>query len=59
MAPMQRRLEGGLSQTMLVLVGSEVSELAWKRAKLPSGLLRWALRRKQRTGQLLTCTRRQ
>ena len=65
MAPLQRRLEGGLRQTMSVLLGSEVSELAWERAKLPralevwaSGLLRWDLRRKLRAGQLSTCTRR-
>ena len=44
---------------MSVLLGSEVSELAWERSKLPTcfgGLgigvaQRWALRRKQRTGQ--------
>ena len=36
MAPLQRRLEGGLRQTMSVLLGSEVSELAWERAKLPT-----------------------
>ena len=65
MVPLQRRLEGGLRQTMSVLLESEVSELAWERAKLPtclgrvwaSGLLRWALRHKQRTGRLLSCTR--
>ena len=34
MAPLQRRLEGGLRQTMSVLLGSDVSELAWERAKL-------------------------
>ena len=34
MAPLQRRLEGGLRQTMSVLPGSEVYELAWERAKL-------------------------
>ena len=34
MAPLQRRLEGGLRQTMSVLLGNEVSELAWERAKL-------------------------
>ena len=33
-APLQRRLEGGLRQTLPVLLGSAVSELAWKRAKL-------------------------
>ena len=31
--PLQRRLEGGLRQTTSVLLGSEVSELAWERAK--------------------------
>ena len=36
MAPLQRRLEGGLRQTMSVLLGSEVFELAWERAKLPT-----------------------
>ena len=36
MAPLQRRLEAGLRQTMSVLLGSEVSELAWERAKLPT-----------------------
>ena len=36
MAPLQRRLEGGLGQTMSVLLGSEVYELAWERAKLPT-----------------------
>ena len=65
MAPLQRRLERGLRQTMSVLLGSEVSELAWERAKLPrvlevwaSGSLRWDLRRKLRTGQLSTCRKR-
>ena len=64
MAPLQRHLEGGLRQTMSVLLGNEVSELAWERAKLPtclevwaSGLLRRDSRRKQRIGQLSTCTR--
>ena len=33
MAPLQRRLEGGLRQTLSVLLGSAVSELAWVRAK--------------------------
>ena len=28
---LQRRLEGGLRQTMSVILGSEVSELAWER----------------------------
>ena len=36
MAPLQRRLEGGLRQTMSVLLGSEVSELASEGAKLPT-----------------------
>ena len=36
MAPLQRRLEGGLAQTLSVLLGSAVSELAWERAKLPT-----------------------
>ena len=37
MAPLHRRLEGGLRRTLtVVLLGSEVSELAWKRAKLPT-----------------------
>ena len=36
MAPLQRRLEGGLRQTLSVLLGSAVSELAWERAKLPA-----------------------
>ena len=35
MAPLQRRLEGGLRQTMSVLLGSEVSELAWGRRSSP------------------------
>ena len=34
MAPLQRRLEGGLRQTMSMLLGSEVYVLAWERAKL-------------------------
>ena len=34
MAPVRRRLEGGLRQTLSVLLGSDVSELAWERAKL-------------------------
>ena len=34
MAPLQRRLERGLRQTMSVLPGSEVSELTWGRAKV-------------------------
>ena len=33
-APLQRRLEGGRRQTLLVLLGSAVSQLAWERAKL-------------------------
>ena len=36
MAPLERRLEGRLRQTMSVLLGSEVSEMAWERAKLPT-----------------------
>ena len=36
MAPLQRRLEGGIRRTLSVLLGSAVSELAWERAKLPS-----------------------
>ena len=36
MAPLQRRLEGELRRTLTVLFGSEVSELAWERAKLPT-----------------------
>ena len=36
MAPLQRRLEGGLRQTLSVLLGSAVSELVWERAKLPT-----------------------
>ena len=36
MAPLQRRLEAGLTQTMAVLLGSEVSEMARERAKLPT-----------------------
>ena len=35
-ALLQRRLEGGLRQTLSVLLGSEVSELSWERAKLPT-----------------------
>ena len=35
MAPLQRRLEGGLRQTLSVLLGSAVSELAWERASSP------------------------
>ena len=64
MAPLQRRLEGGLRQTMSVLLGSEVPEFAWERQSSPRalgvwalGVLRWALRRKQRIGQLSACTR--
>ena len=34
MAPLQRRLEGGLRQMLSVLLGIAVSELAWERAKL-------------------------
>ena len=34
MAPLQRQLEGGLRRTLTVLLGSEVSELAWERTKL-------------------------
>ena len=34
MAPLQRRLEGGLRQTLTALLGNEVSELAWERAEL-------------------------
>ena len=34
MPPLQRRLEGGLIQTLSVLFKSAVLELAWKRAKL-------------------------
>ena len=37
-APLQRRLEGGPRQTLTVLLGSEVPELAWERAKLPTCL---------------------
>ena len=36
MAPLQRRLQGTLRQTLTIVFGSEVSELAWERAKLPS-----------------------
>ena len=36
MAPLRRRLEGGLRRTLTVLLGSGVSELAWERAKLPT-----------------------
>ena len=36
MAPLQRRLEGGLRQTMSVLLRGEVSDLAWEQAKLPT-----------------------
>ena len=36
MAPLQRRLEGGLRQTLTVLLGSEVSELARERAMRPT-----------------------
>ena len=36
MPPLQRRLEAGLRQTMAVLLGSEVWEMAWDRAKLPT-----------------------
>ena len=35
MAPLQRRLEGGLRQTLSVLLGSAVSELARERGTLP------------------------
>ena len=35
-APLQRRLEEGLRQTLSVLLGNDVSELAWERAKLPT-----------------------
>ena len=34
MAPLQRRSEGGLRQTLSVLLRSALSELAWERAKL-------------------------
>ena len=33
---LQRQLEGGLRRTLAELLGSEVSELAWERAKLPT-----------------------
>ena len=33
-APLQRRMEGTLRQTISVLLGSAVSELAWERGKL-------------------------
>ena len=36
MASLQRPLEGGLGQTLSVILGSAVSELAWERAKLPT-----------------------
>ena len=36
MAPLQRRLEGGLGRTLSVLLGSALSDLAWERAKLPT-----------------------
>ena len=36
LAPLRRRLEGGLGQALSVLLGSAVSELAWERAKLPT-----------------------
>ena len=36
MAPLQRRLEAGLRQTMAVLLGIEICEMAWERAKLPT-----------------------
>ena len=59
MAPLQRRLERGLRQTMSVLLRREVSELAWERAKFSralgvwaSGWPRWVLWRKQRAGRL-------
>ena len=38
MAPLQQRMEGGLRQTLSVLLGSEVSELAWERATCFGGL---------------------
>ena len=34
MALLKRRMEGGLTQTLPVLLGSDVSEVAWERAKL-------------------------
>ena len=40
MAPLQRRLEGGLRQTMSVLLGSEVSELGLGTGKAPHVLWR-------------------
>ena len=65
MAPLQRRLEGGLRRTLTVLLGSEVSELAWERAKLPTcfGGLRIGVAQMgfaaqaKRTCRLLTSTR--
>ena len=36
MAPLQRCLEGGLGQTLSVLLGIDVSKLPWERAKLPT-----------------------
>ena len=63
-APLQQRLEGLLRQTMSVLLGSEVSELAWERAKLPTCLGGLGIRVAQMgfaaqatLWSLLTCTR--
>ena len=63
MVPLQRRLETGLRQGG----SSEVKSPSW-RGNLQSspralevwasGLLGWALRRRQRAGRLSTCTRR-
>ena len=66
MAPLQRELEGGLRRTLTALRGSEVSELACERAKLPTCFGGLGIRvaqmgfaaRKLRTGRLSTCTSR-
>ena len=61
MAPLQRRSEGRLRQTLLVLLGSGVF-LSWPGSERNSlrapeawalGLLRWAMRHRQRIGLLL------
>ena len=36
MAPLQRRLENGLGQTVSALLGDSVSELAWELGELPT-----------------------
>ena len=44
MAPLQRRLGNRLRQTLSTLLGGNVSELAWDRAKLPTWFGRLGIR---------------